>query len=65
MDQPQQDKKPGGDGSRPEKRKPGRLSQAQIHDLLDAERENEKPFQMHKFVIPTLKHRDKKVDKDW
>ena len=36
---------------------------AKAQALLDAMRDNEKPFQMYKFVMP--KYRGKKIDKDW
>ncbi len=45
----------------------GRLSKQQVRDLLDAMRDNEKPFQMHKFLLPEFKRRnhDKDMKKDW
>lgn len=52
-------------GSNEEKQAPGRLSQAQVKDLLDAERENEKPFQLYRFQLPEQKLKKRKVDKDW
>ncbi|MBW2700199.1 MAG: tetratricopeptide repeat protein [Deltaproteobacteria bacterium] len=46
---------------------PGRLSKQQVRDLLDAMRDNEKPFQMHKFLLPEFNRRnhDRDVKKDW
>jgi len=49
-------------GSQP-RREPGELSRAQVKDLLDAMRENEKPFQMNRFMLPQYKQRN--VEKDW
>jgi Ca-activated chloride channel family protein len=55
-------KQPGQPRPRPEKI-PGQLSQAEFKDLLDSMRDSEKPFQMHKFVLP--EYRQKQVEKDW
>jgi len=46
-----------------EERLPGQLSPKQVEALLEAMRQNEKPFQMHRFVLPEYK--DKKIKKDW
>jgi Ca-activated chloride channel family protein len=48
-----------------EKQPPGHLSQVQVKDLLDAARENEKPFQLYRFQLPENKLKNRKVDKDW
>jgi Ca-activated chloride channel homolog len=50
-------------GTPPPNVQPERLSQEQAKALLDAMRDNEKPFQMHKFVLPEYKGRQ--IDKDW
>jgi Ca-activated chloride channel family protein len=55
-------KPPDPDGAKP-KADPRQLSRAQIKDLLDAMRENEKPFQMDRFILPEYK--PGRVEKDW
>jgi hypothetical protein len=37
----------------------------QVNDLLDAARENEKPFQLYRFQLPEAKLKNRKVEKDW
>ena len=44
---------------------PLQLTPAQIQDLLDAERENEKPFQMQQFNLPEYDPQDRTTQKDW
>ncbi len=56
-------KQPAGTPPPDERREAGKLTHEQAQALLDAMRDNEKPFQMYKFVMP--KYRGKKVDKDW
>jgi len=58
-----QDKQPQESSPSRSERQPGRLSPAQVEALLEAMRENEKPFQMHKFVLP--KYKNKQIEKDW
>jgi Ca-activated chloride channel homolog len=61
--QPDQGKK---EESNPqEKKDSGRLSKNQVRDLLDSMRENEKPFQLFRFVLPEFKRQAKNVEKDW
>jgi Ca-activated chloride channel family protein len=57
------EQKPKDTPGKEPKEVPGRLSKAQVRDLLDSMRENEKPFQMERFLLPEYKR--KKVDKDW
>lgn len=52
----------GADGQRPQP-SPQKMSRQQIQALLQAMKEGEKPFQMHRFVIPEF--RRKQIDKDW
>ncbi len=51
--------------SRAKKKEPGKLTKAQILDLLKSESQNEKPFQMQRFLLPEFKRKDRNVDKDW
>ena len=44
---------------------PLQLTPTQIQDLLDAERENEKPFQMQQFNLPEYDPQDRTTQKDW
>jgi Ca-activated chloride channel family protein len=62
QEEQKQQKPQDASGQKPQE-EPGRLSKAQIRDLLDAMRENEKPFQMDRFMLPKFKR--KKVEKDW
>lgn len=55
-------RQPDSSGSQP-RQEPGELSRAQVKDLLDTMRENEKPFQMNRFMLPQYKRRD--AEKDW
>jgi tetratricopeptide (TPR) repeat protein len=62
QEQQQQQPQSGGPQEMPEPEE-GKMSKQQAMELLDAMQENEKPFQMHRFVMPQYKQ--KKVEKDW